>query len=212
MLPLTDFPFPPVLSPTVPGSKSSNEDRMSTVPTERFALVSRLWPGRWSSPDCGFTHDLRKGLVMPREGSVGGDGVPGFLLSPTNGAQNIDWGLGDDQQQELMQEYACNSPRQHWQCHISLSPACNLSLLSDFNFSSIYLLNLSLLTIFRHTHCLIYFIHQPIFVVQTALKLIIFSLCLQGFVLLNTDKTKDYVDRLNQHPAPQALKLAPFWQ
>lgn len=189
-----EFPFPSVLSTIAPGSEASSKSRMSSVPAERFALVSRLWPRQWNSPDCGLTHDFRKGLVMPDRGS-GGEGVFGFLPARTNGPQNLEWGIDDDQQQELMREFACNTPGAHWQGYGDQNTVGDSSLPSQSGFPSTRLLNLGLFTAFRQTHCFIPFVHRPTFVVQTTPNPVVFSLCLLGFVLLDADKTKDFVDK-----------------
>ncbi|KAJ5889086.1 hypothetical protein N7495_009127 [Penicillium taxi] len=166
----------------ISGSETSSEERTNSIPAERFSLVSRLWPKRWSSQDCGFTCNLWKSLIMPSRNTAASDNLhPGSSMVSMNGSQNTDWGLDDSQQQELVREFAPKSPAQP-QRSDSLSYATShttsrsydgSSMPSDSGFPSTRLLNLGLSTVLRQTHCLVSFLHQPTFVVRAAPKSII---------------------------------------
>ncbi|KAF9890034.1 hypothetical protein FE257_006714 [Aspergillus nanangensis] len=207
LTPHLEYLFPFVHFSTVSGSKKpSSKEIMSSVPAERFSLVSRMWPKKWSSQDRGFPSHLWKGLIRSSRTTTAGGSclLPGGLPVSTNGSQDTKWGLDDSQQKDLMREFALDSSSTQsrqgdggpYDDSLSSSSFDGSSTSGGpLGFPSTRLLNLGLFTAFRQSHCLAPFLHQPTFVLREAPNSIVFALCLLGFVVLSADKTREYVDK-----------------
>lgn len=128
--------------------------------------------------------------------------LPASLPVSMHGSQNMDCGLDDGRQQELMREFVCEPSASQRQSDSGLYAASHTggsydasSAPFDVDFPSTRLLNLGLFTAVRQTHCLVPFVHQPTFVVRTSPDSLLFSLCLLGFVMLDAEKTKGCLDK-----------------
>ncbi|KAM5353420.1 hypothetical protein ACJ41O_000070 [Fusarium nematophilum] len=163
MLDFMDLPLPGDSPQTARSSQLSSTDRASSIPLERFAQVSRLWPGN-KSRMANRTAFASK--IWADVASYKGDNIctnvfvsessPTPVISKENESK---WGMDEDKRQELIREFASNS-----------GPDDN-----GLAFPPTRLLNLGLDIAFRQPHSLLPFIHRPTFSAKLAPNSIVFS-------------------------------------
>jgi hypothetical protein len=195
-----DFSFPFQLFTASGSPTSSVEERMSSVPAERFALVSHRWPQARITVDRSLNSGLWKSVAMPHGASARSEKLntdPSPQGTGTSGSKYTEWGLDDYHRQKLKREFGFEAPgkenrQKHPQKSSSYSTGDETGSF-EASFPSTRLLNLGLIAALRQPHCLVPFVHKPTFVARTLPSLELFSLCLLGLVLLDADKANAHV-------------------
>ncbi|GKU07106.1 unnamed protein product [Fusarium langsethiae] len=209
---MVDFSLPFALSSTTGNLASSSEDRMRSVPDERFDLVSRLWPREWNLGTGGFaTTDIRRDMISTIQNSPGSDHAMSNPFSNlSTSTQNTEWAIDNLRQQDLWQEFdpdtfdAQQEQQQDQQNDFSGARHRESSAMAsssdggdgaafDAIFPSTRILNLGIAVALRQPHFLVSFVHRSTFAARKASNLFVFSLCLLGLILLDSGKIKRHV-------------------
>ncbi|GKU05534.1 hypothetical protein FLAG1_08382 [Fusarium langsethiae] len=206
---MVDFSLPFSLSSITGNVLSSSEDRMRSVPDERFDLVSRLWPRGWDLGTGSFaTTDIRRDMISTIKSSPR---MPNPFSNIATGTQNTEWTIDSLRLQDLWQEFDPDSfhaqQEQQQQVQQQDFPGARHrespttvsgsdggdSAAFDGIFQSTRILNLGIAVALRQPHFLLSFVHRSTFVAQEASNLFVFSLCLLGLILLDSGKVKRHV-------------------
>lgn len=208
---MVDFSLPFALSSTG-NLASSSEDRMRSVPDDRFDLVSRLWPREWDLGTGGFaTTDIRRDLISTIQNSPGSDHATSNPFSSVVAiTQNTEWAIDNLRQQDLWQEFdpdtfdAQQEQQQDQQNNFQGARHRESSAMASSSdggdgapfeaiFPSTRILNLGITVALRQPHFLVSFVHRSTFAARKASNLFVFSLCLLGLILLDSGKIKGHV-------------------
>ncbi|KAF0642362.1 hypothetical protein FPSE5266_20121 [Fusarium pseudograminearum] len=232
---MVDFSLPFALSSTTGNLASSSEDRMRSVPDERFDLVSRLWPREWDLGTGGFaTTDIRRDMISTIQNSPDSDHAMSNPFSNiSTSTQNTEWAIDNLRQQDLWQEFdpdtfdAQQEQQQDQQNDFSGARHRESSAMAgssdggdgpafDAIFPSTRILNLGIAVALRQPHFLVSFVHRSTFAARKAsnfsatLLLGAMSLC-PNMLLVNTDVFEIAAGRTNVEEAHSALKLIASW-
>ncbi|KAF7131084.1 hypothetical protein CNMCM5793_004071 [Aspergillus hiratsukae] len=167
-------------------SQVSITDRASSIPSERFAEVARLWPDEMGASAANkFATNLWAEVVAYKGDNICADtSVSEPSPASSVGANNVSkWGMDEGKREELIEEFAIRF-REY--------PTSEAYEPSPVDFPPARLLNLGLDIAFRQPHSLLPFIHQPTFSVKSAPNSIVFPLCLLGLVLLDSKRVRDF--------------------
>lgn len=165
-------------------------DRARNIPVERFAQVARLWPTK-PRPTRRFVDDLwHKVVAFQGDNIFMGNSISGTSPAPTvDDDHESKWGMDDARREELIQEFLMSPTR--FQLHEGGKVNDN-SVDDSKSMPSTRLLNLGLDMAFRRDHTLLPFIHQPTFSAKLAHDSVLFSLCLLGLALLNSERSRRF--------------------
>lgn len=204
---MVDFSLPFALS-SAGNLASSSEDRVRSVPDDRFDLVSRLWPREWDLGTGGFaTTDIRRDLISTIRNFPGSDHATSDPFSSVaTSTQNTEWAIDNLRQQDLWQEFDPDTfdAQQDQQNSFPGARHRESSAMAgssdggdgapfDAMFPSTRILNLGITVALRQPHFLVSFVHRSTFAARKASNLFVFSLCLLGLILLDSGKIKRHV-------------------
>ncbi|KAH6676988.1 hypothetical protein F5X68DRAFT_246060 [Plectosphaerella plurivora] len=161
---------------TVMSTFGSSSERASSIPLERFALVSRLWPNNKSRIADDHTANFWTEVINFKGDNI----LTDISISETSPAPSINrenefqWGLDEDKRRDLILEFAPDVSENE----------------SAARFPPLRLLNLGLDVVFRQAHSLLPFIHQPTFSAKSAPNSVVLPLCLLGLLLLDSKQAR----------------------
>jgi hypothetical protein len=177
MLDFMELPGPDNSQVNIQSLQLSSTERASSIPSERFAEVARLWPDEMGASAANkFATNLWAEVVAYKGDNICADTSisepsPASSVGVNNASK---WGMDGGKREQLIEEFA-----------IAYEP-------SSVDFPPARLLNLGLDIAFRQPHSLLPFIHQPTFSVKSAPNSIVFPLCLLGLVLLDSKRVRDF--------------------
>ncbi|RHZ53609.1 hypothetical protein CDV55_104100 [Aspergillus turcosus] len=186
MLDFMELPGPDNSQVSIQFLQLSSTDRASSIPSERFAEVARLWPDEMgASATNKFATNLWAEVVAYKGDNICADtSVSEPSPASSVGVNNASkWGMDEGRREELIEEFAIRSRE---------DPSSEAYEPLPVDFPPARLLNLGLDIAFRQPHSLLPFIHQPTFSVKSAPNSIVFPLCLLGLVLLDSKRVRDF--------------------